>query len=376
MLYFSLGNTMKNNNGYYINKFNKIYVQGSVDGIFYRKSTKKDATKTNVAYIKKYHYEVLLKLIDKNEEKKELISLESFGILVISNSSIKRSANQQRDTLSKFNNHILPSFKNFALNEIKVSDVEYWQNQLLNKLSSSTVKKCKEILNLIFKKALADDLILKNYVELSNNIEVHSEKKEPYTEHELRLLLEHSKGWFKTYLILVSSSGLRVGEALGLKWEDIDLNNGFMDLQRSISKGKVVDKTSLTNKTKNHQRIIPLDPATVKELCIYRTNKPNDNWLFVNKYNKPFYDGKNVNKYYWKPLLSELNIKDRTMYALRHSFVSIMKNNGATDSWLKSVIGHKQSSKVMDDVYFTFDSKKHKITNLNNFFSYINKEAV
>ncbi len=59
-----------NTNGYYINNFNKIYVQGTVDGIFYRKSTRKDATKTNLAYVKKYHFQVLLKLIDKIEEKK------------------------------------------------------------------------------------------------------------------------------------------------------------------------------------------------------------------------------------------------------------------------------------------------------------------
>ncbi len=189
-------------------------------------------------------------------------------------------------------------------------------------------------------------------------------------------MLEHSSGWFKTYLILVSSSGLRVGEALGLQWEDLDLNNGFIDLKRSISKGTITDETSTTNKTKNHQRIIPLDTTTIKELANYCLNKPNDTWLFVTKYNKPFYDGRNINKYYWKPLLAKLNIKDRTMYALRHSFVTIMKNNGASDSWLKSVIGHKQSSKVMDDVYFTFDSKKLKITNSNNFFSHINKEAI
>ncbi len=368
---------MRNKKGYFVSKSNKIYVQGTINDIFYRKSTKKEATKINLAYIKKYHYEVLLKLIDKEEEKKTNITLESFGTIVIKNGSLKRSLSQQRDTLSKFHNHILPTFKNFALKDIKVSDVEYWQNKLMEKLSSSSVKKCREILNLIFNKALADDLIFKNYVDLADKIQVVSQKKQPYNEYELRLLLEHSTGWFHTYLILVSSSGLRVGEALGLQWDDIDLNNGFIDLKRSISKGVIIDEKSLTNKTKNHQRIIPLDEDTVKELFNhYKNSNENKVWVFINKYGKPFYDGANINKYYWKPLLAKLNIQDRSMYALRHSFVTIMKNNGASDSWLKSVIGHKQSSKVMDDVYFTFDNKKHKITNSNNFFSHINKEAM
>ncbi len=222
----------RNKEGYFINKFNIIYVQGTVDGIYYRKSTKKKATKDNINYIKKNHYDVLLKLIDKNKTTTKT-DIESFGRLVIENTAIKRSLNQQRDTLAKFNNHILPTFKNFSLNDIRVSDIESWQNRLLLKLSSGTVKKCREILNLIFKKALADDLISKNYSELADNIQVTNAKKEPYTEDELRLLFKHSTNWFNTYLVLVASSGLRVGEALGLKWEDFDLTNNYIDLKRS-----------------------------------------------------------------------------------------------------------------------------------------------
>ncbi len=362
---------MRNKSGYYISKNKIIYVQGTVDGKFIRKSTGKKATKDNLNYIKKFYYEVLLKLTVKKVKK---VSLKTYGIKILENTSIRRGKNQQKDILSKFHNHILPTFKNFALNDIKTSDVEYWQNLLLKKLSSSSVKKCREILNLIFRKALADDLVNKNYVELADNIQVVNAKKEPYTEAELRLLLEHSTDWFHIYLVLVTSTGLRVGEALGLKWEDIDLNNNFIDLKRSISKGQIIDETSLTNKTKNHQRLIPLDSTAVKKLAKYHQNKPSNECVFVNKHGSHFTDGRNVNKYYWKPLLAKLNIKDRTMYALRHSFVTIMKNHGASDMWLKSVIGHKQSSKVMDDVYFTFNNEHHKISNTNNFFNHIEKE--
>jgi len=365
---------MRNKEGYYINDFDVIYVQGTVEEKFYRKSTKKKATKDNIRWIKKNHRDVLLKLIDKKTVKKT--TLKEFGILVIENSSNKRSQNQQRDTLAKFNNHILPTFKNFALIDIRVSDIEYWQLKLLEKLSSSSVKKCREILNLVFKKALADDLISKDYCSLADNIQVSTQKQEPYTEHELRLLLEHSSGLMHTYLVLVASTGLRVGEAIGLKWEDIDLNNGFIDLKRSISKGKIVDETSLTNKTKNHQRIIPLDKTTIKVINNYRLQNENINseWIFTNKYNSHFYDGANINKYYWKPLLAELNIQDRSMYALRHTWVSIMKNNGTNDNWLKAVGGWSQSSKVMDENYYTFAFNKANST--NNFFSHIEIEKV
>ena len=363
---------MRNKNGYYVSENGIIYVQGTVDGKYYRKSTFKKATKDNIRWAKKHCYEDLLKLISKKDITKTT-SLEEFGKMIIENSANKRSAAQQRDTLGKFNNHILPTFQNFSLEDIKVSDVEHWQNKLLEKLSTSSVKKCREILSLIFKKAVADDLVVKNYVELADNIRVVTKKRIPYTEHELRLIIEHSYEWFHIYLVLVASSGLRLGEAIGLQWDDIDLNNGFIDLKRSISKGVIVDETSLTNKTKNHQRIIPLDRATVRVLAQYHMKRPDSFWVFVNKYDEPFYDAANINRHHWKPLLAELNIKDKTMYALRHSWVSVMKNNGVSDSWLKAVGGWKQSSKVMDDMYYTFNEQK-LIQSSNNYFHYIEDE--
>jgi len=362
------------NKGFYLRN-DVIYVQGTIDNIFYRKSTGKKATKDNIAYVKKHYEDVLLKLIVKDEEKEGSIYLEKFGLKVLENTSIKRGLSQQKEVISKFRRYIVPHFKNFNIQDIKTSDIEYWQSLLSKDLSSSSVKKCRAVLNIIFKKAAADDIILKNYVSLSDNIQSISKKKKPYTKEELRLLLEHSSGWFRIYLILAMSLGLRVGELVGLQWDDIDLNTRILSLKRSISKGIIIDEKSITNKTKNHQRLVPLNETCVKELATYHQKRLDNTWVFVNAKGKPFYDGANINKYYWKPLLAKLLMEDKSMYALRHSFVSIMKNSGVSDAWLKSVIGHKQSSKVLEDVYFTFDNKLFDLPTANNFFSYLKEET-
>jgi acylphosphatase len=161
-----------------LESMNVIYVLGTVDGRFYRKSTKKEATKLNIAWIKKNHRDVLLQLIDKDKEKlmpTKKTDLESFGTMVLETSARgRRSANSQKCKIGNFKNHILPYFENYSLNDIKTTDVEVWQNKLLEKYSTSTVKKCRDILNLIFKKAQADDLVNKNYVEFVDNIAVES----------------------------------------------------------------------------------------------------------------------------------------------------------------------------------------------------------
>ncbi len=358
-----------NKNGYYINNYNKIYVQGTVDGIYYRKSTKKEATKTNLAYIKKYHYEVLLKLIDKTEDKKtiEQNNFKIFGLLVIENTALTRNLNSQKGVISRFNNHLVPTFKNFALNDIKPFDIEHWQNKLLEILSSASVKKCRDLLNLICTKAYANDLIPKNPTEFAHNIKVNSKKTIPYTSSEVKLMLENAQGWFKTYLLLAFSTGLRTGELMGLQWEDINFNDGYIDLQRSISKGVVTNGSS---KTKNHSRFVELIPLTLKALDKYKkANIKNEKWIFVSSLGTPFKESKTIVDHHLKPLLYKLGIEYKTLYATRHTFTSMMLNNGLDTSWVKNILGHSQSSKITEDIYYSYEKNEKIINSANNIFS-------
>ncbi|OCL90567.1 tyrosine-type recombinase/integrase [Aliarcobacter thereius] len=369
---------------------NIIYVLGTVDGVFYRKSTGKEATAINIAWIKKNARDVLLKIIDKqNTEKESKNSLEDYGYRVIESTSRLRSLNTQKEKEGYFRNHILPYFKSRGIDrieDIKTTEVEIWQNQLLKKYSTSTVKKCKDTLGLIMNKAVADDIIVKNYVSLSDNIKMKSKKRTPYTVSEVVLLLKESKGWFKTFLYLVFSTGLRTGEAIGLMWKDIDFENGFIDLNRSITKSRVTTKKgnctiqeyikndyeivfeNNTNTTKNHNRIIPLDNKTKEILMEEYLKRTQDEWIFVNKDNICFADSSSINRYYWKPLLAKTKVEDKDLYTARHTYISIMKNSGADESFLKAIGGWTQSSNVLNNHYFTHENSKEDIKKANNFF--------
>lgn len=375
---------------------NVIYVLGTVDGKFYRKSTGKEATKLNIAWIKKNARDVLLKLIDKQDiEKSSKTSLEEYGLKVIQATARARAVNTQKEKEGYFKNHILPYFQSrniFYIEDIKTTEIEIWQNKMLQEKSTSTVKKCKDTLSLIMNKAVADDIINKNYVSLSDAITVTTTKRVPYTAGEITTLLKESDGWFKVFLYLVFSTGLRTGEAIGLRWEDIDFENSYIDLKRSITKGRVTEKDgncsideyvdngfkikvfNNTNKTKNHTRIIPLDLTTRDILVNHFQDRIHDEWVFVSgKTNSVFSDSTTINKYYWKPLLNKTRIEDKDLYTARHTYISIMKNNGADDAWLKSTVGHKQSSNVLNDVYFTHESNSNDIKRANNFFFNLEK---
>ncbi len=282
----------------------------------------------------------LLLIIDELNRKQEVkISFEEYGLKILKATSQTRSIAWQKDLVQRFQNHLVPFFKSYELCEIKTSDIDLWQATMLKRYSSSHTKKCKNILSLILKKATADDLISKNYCDYTQDIRGSFKKRDIYSLQELSLMLKYSKGWFKIFLHVIISTGLRPGEVIGLRWSDIDFTNNLISLKRSISKGRIIDESSKTNITKNHKRLVPIDESLKVILAEHYLNR-DTLWVFTNQYGEMFYDASNITKRHFKPLLDSLNIPYKTMYATRHSFVTHMKNKGKSDSWLKSVIGH------------------------------------
>ena len=105
-------------------------------------------------------------------------------------------------------------------------------------------------------------------------------------------------------------------------------------------------------------------------LSAYYENRANDEWIFTNKDNNPFYESKNIVKYHLAPLLKELGIKYKTMYASRHSFISLMLNKGMDLMWVQMMAGHARATTTLTHyaTYTNGDETRLKKANfiLNN----------
>lgn len=363
--------------GWWVNDYGVVYVRGTVDGKSYKKSTKEKATKIYINYIKKNHRDVLLQLIDKNKPKKMSTKFIDFGKDIIDLTSKDRNLNSQKAINYTFEKHLKTYFEHYDIEDIKPLDIEKWQNKLLENLSTASAKKVRDLLNIIMKKAHGNDLIAKNPCEFADKIKVNSKKTKPYTELEMKLMLEHSDGWLHLFLLLAFSTGLRTGELMALKWEDINFENGYIDLKRSISKGVITEADEYKSKIKNHERLIELTQVAVKTLSSYKINtNTNSNWIFTSQTGEPFKESATIIKYHFKPLLFKLGIEYRTIYATRHTFISMMLNNGFDKSWVKDMVGHSQSSNITEDVYFTFEKDDKRIESVNNMFVFPKEEKI
>lgn len=352
---------MRGNGGYSIRN-NKLYVYGVVDGKRHRVSTGKEATSINIAWIKKNHWSVLLKLIDKKEQQtKHSLDLEKFCLEVVELSSHKRDSQTQKDYISKINRMIIPYFKSFSIEDIRVFDIEKWQNALLEKYSTTTVRRARNILNMVLKKAVANDLITKNPIEYADNINVVHEKQEPYSIEEMTLILKSAAGWLKVFLYLAFTTGMRPGELLGLQWDDIDFDRRVIYLQRSISKGVVKQDTS----TKNHNRLVVVADFVLDMLLEHRSTSKTE-WIFTSRLGLPYSESKAITNKHFKPLLEKIGVKYKSLKATRHTYISIMRNAGVSSELILEIVGH--SKEVSDKHYYTAEINDHKILAVNNVF--------
>lgn len=267
----------------------------------------------------------------------------------------------------------------FKINIIKKFDIQKYINDLSNIHSLKYVEKIYYTINKVFVYALKNDYLVKNpcygvYLPVDKNI---LDKDMLFWE------LKHFKT-FVSYLIyqpvfyeiynFLYFMGCRKGEALALLWSDIDLKNGKVRINKTITRSDGGVCLS-TPKTKNSNRIISMPDCLIRDMIKYKdyqqsiNNYEFDNFVFSLGFNKPLSyetlrrhfkgDIKTVNDLL---ILDNLDpLPDIRIHDLRHSHASylislkqydydIAKRLGDTVDTLHKVYAHWFDSADIDIV--------------------------
>ncbi|PIQ42814.1 MAG: site-specific integrase [Gammaproteobacteria bacterium CG11_big_fil_rev_8_21_14_0_20_46_22] len=160
----------------------------------------------------------------------------------------------------------------------------------------------------------------------------------PFTQAEIYKLLATAEGQIKNLFQFAFYTGLRTAELVGLRWEDVDLENGFIYIRRIVVQGKV-----RPTKTKRSRRTVQLlRPA----LSALKAQKQYTLWqqsyIFFNPQKKrPWKDASEMRKQAWLPLFKITNIEYRNLYQTRHTFASMMVSGGEYFPWVSGQMGHE-----------------------------------
>ena len=197
-----------------------------------------------------------------------------------------------------------------------------------------TLKKVKVLFNQLYKHALENDIVMKDYskfVEVGHN-ESESTRK-PFTDEEIQLLFNNVAGmdFIDTVLIMIYT-GLRIGELLLIKTANVNIGNRTMKGGLKTEAGK--------------NRIIPINKKILP--FVAKRQSEGHEFLVVNFENKKmsywnYYDEK------FKVIMEHLGLNHKP-HDCRHTFATLMDNAGANKVSTERIIGHA-SKDITDKVY-------------------------
>lgn len=328
----------KNKDGYYTRN-GVIYVQGSIDGVFKRYSTGRKATKLNLLWFKKHSNDEFLKI--HNQKNKTIKISSNFIQYAINSIELRRnkiSEHTYTEYIQMFEVRIKPFFQNYDLKDIKRIDLQQWQNNLIDskKISGKRINNIRSLFNTILEDARKDELIEKNYFTLVDRVKEEKVEINPFSLEEVLEILKHSSGWEKNFFQIAFFTGLRTGELLGLRWEDINFITKKINVRRSIRKGTIGNTKNL-----NSIRTIDMLPLVEKALIEQKFHSYMKNsFIFLNEQNEHYYDGASIRNNAWTRTLRAAKLDYRTIYQTRHSFASIMISKGEDMLWVSNMLGH------------------------------------
>ena len=227
--------------------------------------------------------------------------------------------------------HLLPFFGNMLLKEIEGTSINRFTKRQVEKgLSNKTVNNQLILLRTILGCALDADNIAK--LPKIRKLKVPEAKIEFLSEDEASRLLIQA-GQDSEWLAAISVAlhcGLRLGELIALKWEDVDLQAGKLWVQRSDWQGHVgLPKSGKT-------RIIPLNDQVCQALRKHRHLRSE--WIFT----RP--DGTRRNKDDFATALSRIRkragLRSFKWHLLRHTFASRLVSLGSHLRIVQELLGH------------------------------------
>ena len=266
-------------------------------------------------------------------------------------------------TLSRYRElarlHIMPRLGTQRAAETTKADIATWQSSLLagdgtRHLSASTVRQARSVLHSSFKWAVNLDLLAVNPVERVAPPALKQKPTTPPSPKKVRDVIEASRGT-ELYrpVVIIAYTGLRRGEALALRWCDIDLTKREARIFRSLS---TAESFSMP-KTLAGDRTIALPAALVKHLRSWRGDEPDDTLICCHEDGAPL-DPETVSHNFYH-LLKRRKVDPMRLHDFRHAVASQMLEAGIRPDAVAAHLGHANIAVTIGTYGHFFSRAQH-----------------
>lgn len=264
--------------------------------------------------------------------------------------------------------HINPTLGKVKLKDLRTRDIQKLINEKLETgLSPRSVKYIHTTLNMALKQAIRERLIAYNPVEAVELPKQRKKEMETFSQAEVQAFLQTAWRESRHYAAfhLEFLTGLRRGELLALKWEDIDFKKRTLTVREQLVRAKegLIFKGLKTAKSR---RVMPLRGDILEVLKIHRDRQAREkenlkqtlgedafkeiyqenDLLFCTELGKPL-DPDNFVRHF-KTLLKKAGLKDIRFHDLRHTFATLSLEAGVNPKALQEMLGHATFGMTMD----------------------------
>lgn len=311
-----------------------IWVTFSINKKRYRQKTKYEANEKNLVFVQKEVLPVLMHEIKKGS--------------VILKKSVKKNFKYYSDLFLKTKRDLKPNsyrqyesqiifwnkyFGDREINDIKPSEIKEIIFNLTVK--PQTQRDMLARLKSIFEEAELDEAISSNPAKKVKIPRASKRKILPLTKDEVTEILNNATDFFKCYLAIGFYTGMRTGEILALKWQNVNLDKKLIFVDATVGTYEEQD-----TKTNESTRYVPIFEPLIPYLKEQQQRNGLSKYVFSTKTGR-HYSSTNLIKHFWKPLLRRLHIPYRRLYETRHTFATNMiASNKFSLNQIASWLGH------------------------------------
>jgi integrase len=270
--------------------------------------------------------------------------------------TVKQTTYESYERLARV--HLVPALGRIKLKNLTPAHVRaLYREKRDSGLSATSVQRIHALLHKALKQAVNDDLIPRNVTEaIKAPRQVRKEIQALPPEQARAFLRAAESDRLGALYLLAIHTGLRQGELLGLKWGDVDLDRGTLQVRRTLSAAK--GGPTFTTPKSNNGRSVRLTARAAQALRDHRKRqveeqlKQGGRWqdtglVFTSTVGTP------LNRHYvfgrsFKPLLRRAGLPNVPFHALRHSFATLMLSGREHPKVVQEMLGHSRINTTLD----------------------------
>ncbi len=281
---------------------------------------------------------------------------------------VRQSTYQRDESLCRV--HLVPALGKKKLKTLNAADVQrFYRDKLDADLSGATVHKLHVILHKALKQAVRWGLVPRNVADDVDPPKVHKEEVRPLTNEQARKLLETVRGdRLEALYVVAIQSGLRQGELLALRWEDVDLKTRALQVRRTITRdgGKLAVGPAKTAKGRRSVKLTRDATEALQEHLgrqLVEIDKAGDKWqenglVFCTR-KGTLINPTNLRKRSFAPLLRRAGLPAMTFHQLRHTAATILLLKNVNPKVVSELLGHAT-------IAITLDTYSHVLPNIQH----------